>query len=144
MREIKFRARSKNVGMWGEVTDIQFRDGEIVHIRGLASYNGKSQQPIGGHADHMDITEINLMQYTGFHDKNGAEQYHRDIVLRRGVVDRLGTEPYDLVGEIIWREGDCGFGVRFSTIEQVVALSPFDEVIGNIWENPELMEEQNE
>lgn len=129
----KFRAWSKNVGMWGEVTDIGFRDGEIVHIRGLASYNGKSQQPIGGHADHMDITEINLMQYTGLHDKNGVEVYDGDIWQRGGFIAVVVFEH----GQWVLNKAPSSSYYEYPSFWSNIDTGT---VIGNIYENPELVE----
>jgi uncharacterized phage protein (TIGR01671 family) len=68
-----------------------------------------------------------LMQYTGIDDKNGEPIYEWDIVQ---VDDRKGEVIYSVdrfcVKNIIW-----------------LLLSDNMEVIGNIYENPELMNGKN-
>jgi hypothetical protein len=65
------------------------------------------------------------MQFTGLHDKNGKEIYEGDIVKSGNFTDSV----------IYWR---CGFGTGegqdFTPLDQNVI-----EVIGNIYENPELL-----
>lgn len=84
-----------------------------------------------------------LMQYTGLKDKNGKYIYEGDIVVEGGdkhpsVVTflqgsfQLVHNHYNLVGEVI------------GVYEQVLGflIEPV-EVIGNIYENPDLLEEAN-
>lgn len=70
---------------------------------------------------------IKLMQYTGLKDKNEKEIYEGDIIKTRngiGVVIWLSEfDGYDITGWV------CGF--RNQNIPS--------EVIGNIYENPELI-----
>jgi uncharacterized phage protein (TIGR01671 family) len=85
-----------------------------------------------------------LMQYTGLKDKNGKEIYEGDIIWYpaeawmnqdgRAMVywnkDSLGWYAEDTK-----QSGDC------SNDELVAFISPDIEVIGNIYENPELLKE---
>jgi len=95
-----------------------------------------------------------LMQYTGLKDKNGKEIYEGDIV-NITIRENIGTfnVPDDIIanggytgrddvfeGEVIFQ--DFGFGVNDKE-NGVIFLQPmedtFFEVIGNIYENPELL-----
>lgn len=69
-----------------------------------------------------------VMQYTGLKDKNGKEIYAGDILNGR----ILGT-PF----QVQWYASQfrSGFGLPTSYKEL--------EIIGNIYENPELVEEKN-
>ena len=77
-----------------------------------------------------------LMQYTGLHDKNGKEIYEGDMLK---LVYSLDMGQWTKYGEttiqVKWSDFQCGFYpfVNFKDIEQT-------EVIGNIYENPELFE----
>jgi uncharacterized phage protein (TIGR01671 family) len=68
---------------------------------------------------------IVLMQYTGLKDKNGKEIYEGDIV--------NGTHRFGLV---IFK--DAGFFVYDEHLDESVEEDEI-EVIGNIYENPELL-----
>jgi len=84
----------------------------------------------------------NLMQYTGLKDKNGIEIYEGDII--------SVSNNYVLIGncEIVWK--GCGFWFKVVdfTSETYENLFVYDEagyalkVIGNIYENPELLKRQ--
>jgi uncharacterized phage protein (TIGR01671 family) len=78
-----------------------------------------------------------LMQFTGLLDKNGKEIYEGDIVIcingHEGVVE--------------WEKSDCCFNVTgyYNASNDYPSMAfmegqPF-EVIGNIYENPELLED---
>ena len=70
-----------------------------------------------------------LLQYTGLKDKNGKEIYEGDIVKRSKIY------------EVFWDMGS--WFVRNKTEMRCFLLSKYNldwEVIGNIYENPELLE----
>lgn len=66
-----------------------------------------------------------VMQYTGLHDKNGKEIYEGDIV----------DTPYDK-SYIRWERG--GFVFANDGNDGLFCMDE-SEVIGNIYENPELL-----
>ena len=74
-----------------------------------------------------------LMQYTGLKDKSGKEIYEGDILLHHHRVKDWIQPPIE------WRDNleDCGIGVCGYKIDQACANDA--EVIGNIYENPELL-----
>ncbi len=93
-----------------------------------------------------------LMQYTGLTDKNGRKIYERDVLKRRVHVVMYGTDLNEWVDEIVeveWREDYAGFFVGErplyaevgATIDRSTLCSCTQfEIIGNVFENPELLE----
>lgn len=75
-----------------------------------------------------------LMQYTGLKDKNGKNIYEGDIV--RNYLENSSAD-------YLWLEsGDLGYVDRKISIPEVYqeGLAENCEVIGNIYENPDLLE----
>jgi uncharacterized phage protein (TIGR01671 family) len=79
-------------------------------------------------------TDVPLMQYTGLKDKSGIEAYHNDIV---------ENETYG-VGFIEWDNENAQFYVNFGDDDYntLASFIPDCKVIGNIYENPELLTQQ--
>ena len=80
----------------------------------------------------------NLMQCTGIADKNGKLIYEGDILLS------LATKSH--IGVVCWYKEKAYFkingkGIAYNALQTLCSKKAF-EVIGNIYENPELLEEQ--
>lgn len=105
--------------------------------------------------------ELVLMQYTGLKDKNGKEIYEGDIVCFDGFMtadNSFGIEPngyiYDegSVHIIVWNDKLAGWDLNFEEDEEwkykrdtrCLLIDKSCEIIGNIWQNPELLEVTNE
>jgi len=78
--------------------------------------------------DHDQI----LMQSTGLKDKNGVEIFEGDII-----VWEYSEKPQ----EVFWDNSICGFSTKHYHLWRTVKKV---KVIGNIYENPELLEPANE
>lgn len=139
MREIKFRAWNKkskkmyygNSNEWAEW--FEAKDNPIGIINRILNGNYTEEEYI-------------FMQYTGLKDRDGKEIYEGDIVkTRRGVgIVRFGDTYLTINGE--YSIYYYGFYIEYgkyilSSDEDMVQplLSSGCEVIGNIYENPELL-----
>jgi uncharacterized phage protein (TIGR01671 family) len=136
MREIKFRAWDKK--------------GRKMHC-----HDALRTLVIGHYMPDSEDDEFVVMQFTGLLDKNGREIFEGDL-LRRPV----GSRPFDkfnfVVYEVFYHENDCadrhvGFQMNRTHYQGGLrGTSDFPdflpkntvqmEVIGNIYENPELLE----
>lgn len=77
-----------------------------------------------------------LMQYTGINDKNGKEIYEGDILYTK-LTDKMGNKAGGtyLTVEFANYPAITGFNVNLRTTNN-------REIVGNIYENPELLEDK--
>ena len=128
MREIKFRIWVKDRKAIFEVILIDYvrkkvtyiveRTGHLLNIR------------------HDKFNDVELMQYTGIKDKDNKEIYEGDILF-----ESFGERYYKVVFE------NGGFRAEFKgdfdehSFDLIDVVAQGCEIVGNIYENPELMEE---
>jgi uncharacterized phage protein (TIGR01671 family) len=129
MREIKFRA-------WIPQDKKMFQVGNLVIPKGL---NELGDQELGVAEiysiikPHHYIQPV-IMQYTGLNDKQGKEIYEGDIVKWLGFEVRIRPVRIHVVANEVSSWIQSCFELR-----NIISGNNTVEVIGNIWENPELL-----
>lgn len=127
MRTIKFRAKGKYDGQWHYGGLIQVSKGYSIATK------------IEDAFEMCAVDPETIGQFTGLYDKNGKEIFEGDIILYGGsiqheVVFRHGAFGYLIYGgEFISYAGNTNF--TFNPLNR----SKKHEVIGNIYDNPELL-----
>ncbi|ODV55444.1 YopX family protein [Lysinibacillus fusiformis] len=151
-REIKFRAWDElEKRMWtlddaGEDSG----DGSIQYFSENGSLEfGRLEYYDTGLGVNSHFEKFPLMQYTGLKDKDGKEIYEGDIIRFTNGID----EVYEEVGTVVFDLEECGYKAQYTDdgvthciylINPKVFADKYTEItyeiIGNIYENPELLE----
>ena len=124
----KFRAWDKECMEMANVTDINYKGNWVVD---------EPHVVLDTRCDLLPFDEVELMQSTGLKDKNGVDVYQGDII-------RCTS---GCLHEVIWLEEYGGTFIGgmpawyLSGLRNGYSWTGREEVIGNIYENPELMKE---
>ena len=126
MREIKFRAWSKLLNKMLSHEDLNKTLKNLTKIEYIAGIF----LPL--------ISDVEVMQYIGLKDSNKNEIYEGDIVK---IEDYFGE---DIIGRVIYDEATAGYvfhkGNERNYFQMTLDLESYVYyVIGNIYENPELL-----
>ena len=141
MKEIKFRGFSKILNTWIYGNLIQSGSKFYIAKQGFLTPYECLGTPVGvlGFENNEDIFEVepeSIGQYTGLKDKNGKEIYEGDILA-------LKTHYNDVVfGFVVFNYGAFCLSSRetYYDDELISNLGVEFEVIGNVFENPGLLE----
>jgi hypothetical protein len=110
--------------------EIKFRVWDKRETKGMSTqnmlYNAQSH---GLWQDFVDYPGYELMQYTGLNDINGKQIYEGDII--RGLFD-FGPAGFNEEILIVTWDNERGYQWNYWDLSTI-------EVIGNIFENPELL-----
>lgn len=126
---IKFRAWLKNDKEMIDVDEIHWFNGELDIIGDYITFVRKAD-------------EIELMQSTKLKDKNGKEIFEGDIITNGiDIVDVRNHETLGFYTMVNGREVFFGHGTSIEEFEEdIKGFTEIAEIIGNIYENPELLE----
>ena len=119
--------------MFYEIRDIDFYDEDV-------TVWGCHNKDCGTCDDTYNFDDVEVMQYTGCRDKNGLEIFEGDVI----------KDKYDKTWLVQWYAGafvitnkipdSDGQESTYSYFNNLSNHHFYFEVIGNIYENPELLE----
>lgn len=144
MREIKFRGKTLN-GDWVEGAYFVMRhDDERKHTHHFIIPDGTpipKDKPIGD--IQVEVRDFTIGQFIGIKDSKGREIYEGDILEYYNEI----TQKSHLSGLVIYNEHAAAFNVVNPENGHYLYIKPTDDgidktltIIGNIHDNPELME----
>lgn len=121
MREILFRGKWTGNGEWVEGDLLHYESGEMAICKGFSKYGYEATEIVG----RYKVIPETVGQYTGLTDKNGKKIFEGDIMRNAGNVVAFCGGNFCI-------NGDSPLSYWTET-----------EVIGNIYDNPELMKGGN-
>jgi uncharacterized phage protein (TIGR01671 family) len=164
MREIKFRAWDKELKKMAHIVSLEYGvDCKLLkascayQLTEMEVYGNDSDEPSDVEIRYRRIDFLELMQFTGLHDKNGKEIWEGDIVN----IDRQDSFPS-------YNKAIIGYGDNYGSflLQYTKPINPKGvlaqgnsitsnngkilygyctgweiEVIGNIYEHPEMLKE---
>lgn len=128
MREIKFRGKDLNTGEWAYGDLHTLCDHPHIHTE-VTSF------PFAGKRSFIDPETIG--QFTGLKDKNGKDIYEGDIICFVDGQKRVNGEWIDNKHIYVVEYS----GATFSGVAGLSEVTDAVKVIGNIFDNPELLKQ---
>lgn len=139
MREILFRGKRADTGEWVY--------GDLIHAGYLYCIGETIEAFTKAPFNECVVNPETVGQYTGLKDRNGKEIYEGDILMCIG--QRGDNKGHKYYRNVLFENGSFCMNVRnyrinsplYNHIETIVNKQLDWEVIGNIHDNPELLEE---
>lgn len=129
MREILYRGKRKDNGEW---------------VKGYFYRISEKLNPfimlIDSNAESREVIPETIGQYTGLTDKNGKKICEGDIL-------RIGGCYFDVIyrnGGFVWRGMKLNKFVNYADSDSNIEQFSFVEVIGNIYDTPEMPKRGND
>nr|DAU34646.1 MAG TPA: YopX protein [Caudoviricetes sp.] len=141
----KFRGKRKDNGEWVVGVPIPNSFCNVVHMIPILLTDKVAYPPERLHEYLIEIVPETLGQSTGLKDKNDVEIFEGDVI---GSQNKDRSNWYVSHHKIVWH--DTGFVGKQICSRSFIGLEHWTRgengyvVIGNIYENPELLEPANE
>ena len=135
MREILFRGKRADNGEWveGDVLQTRYHSGHI-------EYQIMSQTPV---SSAYPVLSETIGQYTGLTDKNSKKIFEGDICRFKRFNDiYVGKIIFNVktASFVMWYQSIVGAYSEKATHKMLLSVCDDIEIIGNIHDNPELLE----
>src|SRR5690606_11264280 len=133
MKEMKFRA-------WDDVEDKMYYIGEETDIIFYFDDNGIVAEKILGDYEMEKLPYLKYMQFTGLYDRKGTPIYEGDLLQHpNGVIAEIKCSDYLAAFVAVYvQNGD----IEINFLDKRIVNEC--EIVGNIYENPELLEVERE
>ncbi len=163
MRQIKFRGYIKNPKneLHDLILPVEELEWDIIGdelLFAVFAYHGQHWE--------VKVEDVELMQFTGLHDKDGVEIYEDDILQLKQTLPQTGGGTKTFISWYLitfgfydnyrdYDENEAGYGwylhkIRENNQKKDHISGIYDDemfkhmtVIGNIYEHPELLQEEN-
>lgn len=127
-REIKFRAWDSYNESLVKVLELKF-DAKIAYVESLRELNE-------GERYDISFDNLKLLQYTGLKDMNGVDIYEGDVISDN--ISMVGVVEFKKSAyRVNYKNNSCKWFIDY--IESEIKTI---EIIGNIYENKNLLEEK--
>lgn len=141
MREIKFRAWDKEHKRMLPVKQMLFDQWWVSCIPTMVHTKASDILEYGERNSfkNEDTDRHILMQYTGLTDKNGTEIYEGDVVKTTALLNDHHQRGATVVSPVEYWHGATCLSITYVPLSLDFQVSHEIEIIGNIYENAELL-----
>ena len=142
IREVIFRGKRTDCGEWVEGDLLHYESGEMAICKGFSKYGYEATEIIG----RYKVIPKTIGQFTGLTDKNGKRIFEGDILKSTIKFIDCNDEGYSIlhhdiedIGIVEWRKD--GFMIVHKSGTWARCFYGCENyVIGNIHDNPELLQ----
>ena len=133
MREILFRGKRADNGEWIEGGILQTENWASIYV--CKDYQGSMNEPPCCDVEEYEVIPETVGQYTSLTDKNGKKIFEGDIIQSLETKETAVVQWFpEHSAFMVWCKSSNEVGFLYECTKSNI------EVIGNIYDNPELLE----